>query len=122
MQSRNSVLKAIAGSTFGKDKETIITAYIAIGRPIINYAASVWLLQLCHTNWSHKTPNCESSLTLFLWLMLNTNILKRTSFQLKITINHLGDLKPAFQMIFFCHKNVVNREICADRCKLRKKK
>ena len=42
LRSRNNVLKAISGSTWGKDKEVLSTTYKAIGRPIINYAAPVW--------------------------------------------------------------------------------
>ena len=42
LKSRNKILKAITGSTGGKDKETLLDTYKAIGRPLINYAAPVW--------------------------------------------------------------------------------
>ena len=51
LQARNNVLKTIAGSTWGKDKETLSLTYKAIGRPIANYAAPIFAPQLRPTNW-----------------------------------------------------------------------
>ncbi|XP_017471492.1 PREDICTED: uncharacterized protein LOC108362858 [Rhagoletis zephyria] len=42
MRARNKVLKSLAGSTWGALKETLLTAYKAIGRSVANYAAPVW--------------------------------------------------------------------------------
>jgi hypothetical protein len=39
---RNNILKALAGSKWGQQKEIIATTYKAIGRSLINYAAPVW--------------------------------------------------------------------------------
>lgn len=36
--------------TWGQDKNTIVPTYNAIGRSIINYAASIWSLQLSDTH------------------------------------------------------------------------
>ena len=41
VQRKNNILKSIAGSSWGKDKETILTTYKAISRPHINYAAPI---------------------------------------------------------------------------------
>ena len=51
MQQRNNVLKTLAGSTWGCDKETLITIYKAIGRSILSYCCPVWTPSLRHTNW-----------------------------------------------------------------------
>lgn len=51
VQRRNNVLKALAGSTWGKEKETIVTSYKAICRSVVNYAAPIWTPQACDTNW-----------------------------------------------------------------------
>ena len=48
VQQRNNVLKALAGSTWGCDKEHLQTTYQAIGRSIISYCSPVWTP-------SHKT-------------------------------------------------------------------
>jgi len=50
-RDRNRVLKALAGSTWGKDKETLATTYKAIGRSTANYAAPVWSPCLSETKW-----------------------------------------------------------------------
>ena len=51
LQSRNNVLKTLAGTSWGKDKETLMQTYKAIGRPMANYAAPIYIPQLKPTNW-----------------------------------------------------------------------
>lgn len=51
LQSRNNALKTLAGSTWGKDKETLSLTYKTIGRPTANYAAPIFAPQLAPTNW-----------------------------------------------------------------------
>uniref|UniRef100_A0A1I8NS53 Reverse transcriptase domain-containing protein n=1 Tax=Stomoxys calcitrans TaxID=35570 RepID=A0A1I8NS53_STOCA len=41
IKGRNEVLKKLAGSRWGADKETLLTTYKAIGRSVISYAAPV---------------------------------------------------------------------------------
>ena len=52
MRSRK-VLKYLAGSTWGTDKETLLTTYKAIGRSVANYAAPVWSLNMSNTQWGN---------------------------------------------------------------------
>ena len=52
MQQCNDVLNAQAGSTWGCDKETLLTTYQAIGRSILSYLCPVWTPSLKDTNWS----------------------------------------------------------------------
>ena len=42
VQQRNNVLKTLAGSTWGCDKETLLTTYQVIGRSILSYCCPVW--------------------------------------------------------------------------------
>ena len=51
VQQRNNVLKALSGSTWGCDKETMLTTYQAIGRSILSYCCPVWTPSLRDTNW-----------------------------------------------------------------------
>ena len=57
-QQRN-VLKSLAGSTWGCDKETLLTTYQAIGRSILSYCCPVWTPSPKYTNWSRlqRTQN-----------------------------------------------------------------
>ena len=47
---RNNILKALAGTSWGQHKETLLMTYKAVGRSIINYAAPVWSPNLQDTN------------------------------------------------------------------------
>ena len=42
VKKRNNVLKALAGTSWGQQKETLQMTYKALGRSIANYAAPVW--------------------------------------------------------------------------------
>ena len=42
VSGRNNILKALAGTSWGQQKETLLMTYKAVGRSIINYAAPVW--------------------------------------------------------------------------------
>ena len=52
VQQRNNLLKALAGSIWGYDKETLLTTYQAIGRSILMYSYPVWTPFLKEINWS----------------------------------------------------------------------
>ena len=48
---KNNVLKALAGTTWGKDKETLTSTYKAISQSTINYACPIWTPTLSNTAW-----------------------------------------------------------------------
>ena len=50
IDKRNNMLKALAGSSWGQDKETLLMTYNALGKSIANYAAPV-----CSTNASDSS-------------------------------------------------------------------
>ena len=47
----NNILKALAGTSWEQQKETLLMTYKAVGRSIINYAAPVWITNLRDTNY-----------------------------------------------------------------------
>ena len=51
VQQRNNMLKALAGSSWGCDKETLLSTYQAIGRSIHRYCCPVWVPSHMDTNW-----------------------------------------------------------------------
>ena len=51
VSSRNNIIKALAGTSWGQQKETLLMTYKAVGRSIINYAAPVWSTNLRDTNY-----------------------------------------------------------------------
>ena len=48
--SRLQVLKALAGTSWGQDKETIMLTFQSLIKPILSYAAPVWFPATCRTN------------------------------------------------------------------------
>ena len=52
VQESNNVLKALAGSTWSCDKETLQTTYKSIGRSIFSYYCPVQTPSFKETNWS----------------------------------------------------------------------
>ncbi|XP_037825851.1 uncharacterized protein LOC119613856 [Lucilia sericata] len=60
LRSRNKVLKALAGSTWGMDKETLLATYKTIGRSVVNYAAPVWSPSLSDTQW-RNIQSCQNA-------------------------------------------------------------
>ena len=55
VKSLNKILKAITGSTWGEDKQTLLDTYKAIGRPLIDYAAPVWAPSISDTKMRLQT-------------------------------------------------------------------
>ena len=51
VSGRNNILKALAGTSWGQQKETLLMTYKTVGRSIINYAAPVWSQNLHDTNY-----------------------------------------------------------------------
>ena len=51
VSGRNIILKAMAGTSWGQQKETLLMTYKTVGRSIINYAAPVWITNLRDTNY-----------------------------------------------------------------------
>ena len=50
ISKRNNVLKALAGTNWGQQKETLLMTYKALGRSIANYGAPVWSINASETN------------------------------------------------------------------------
>ena len=50
VSKRNNVLKALAGTNWGQQKETLLLTYKALGRSIAYYAAPVWSTNASNTN------------------------------------------------------------------------
>ncbi len=51
LNTKNNVLKALTGTDWGKDKETILSTYKAIGRSLINYGCPIWTPAICNSAW-----------------------------------------------------------------------
>ena len=59
---RNSLLRALSGTTWGKDKECLNMTYKAIGRSLFNYAAPIWSPNLSKSRWADLQRQQNSAL------------------------------------------------------------
>ena len=50
VSKRNNVLKALAGTNWGQQKETLLMTYKAVGRSIANYAVPAWSTNASESN------------------------------------------------------------------------
>ena len=48
-----NILKALAGTTWGHQKETLSLTYNSLIKPILTYAAPIWFPSICITNRDH---------------------------------------------------------------------
>jgi len=61
VRARNNILKALAGTSWGQQKETIILIYQALGRSVIDYAAPICAPVINDTTWKYlQTPQNEA--------------------------------------------------------------
>ena len=60
MQKRNNVLKALTGSSWGKDKEVLLSTYKAINQSILNYGCPIWTPNLSDTHWQ-DLQSCQNA-------------------------------------------------------------
>ena len=50
--AQNNILKALSGSTWGKEKEVIVNTYKATGQSHLNYCCPVWTPSISKTSWN----------------------------------------------------------------------
>ncbi|XP_049309889.1 uncharacterized protein LOC125777864 [Bactrocera dorsalis] len=81
VQSRNKILKSLAGSTWVNDKETLLGTYKAIGRPVLNYAIPI------------RSPVCSGTQVKKLQTCQNTALRNTTRCPLMSPIEHLHSEK-----------------------------
>ena len=62
VSSRNNILQALAGTSWGQQQKTLLMTYKAVGRSIINYAAPVWSTKLRDTNYRNIQYNQNEAL------------------------------------------------------------
>ena len=61
VSKRNNVLKALAGTNWGQQKETLLLTYKALGRSLANYGAPVWSTNASDTSLGKIQLICQHS-------------------------------------------------------------
>ena len=54
-----NILKSLAGSSWGQDKETLVITYKSICRSVLEYGAPIWAPAISQTSWS-KLQNVQN--------------------------------------------------------------
>ena len=52
ISKRNNVLRALSGSSWGKDKETLVTTFKATSQSLLNYCCPIFTPTLSDSNWN----------------------------------------------------------------------
>ena len=60
LNAKNNILKALSGSTWGKEKETIVNTYKAIGQSLLNYCCPIFTPTLSDASWE-KLQTAQNS-------------------------------------------------------------
>ena len=74
LQSKNNILKALSGTTWGKEKEVILDTYKAIGQSIVNYACPIWTPSVCNSEWDSLQVAQNSALRIATGCHLMTDV------------------------------------------------
>ena len=101
IDKRNNMLKALVGSSWGQDKETLLMTYNALGKSIANYAAPVW------------STNASDSSFKKIQIVQNAALRMATGGHKKASIDHLHQESLTLRV-----KDQLRYAFCAVPCKL----
>jgi len=62
VNKRNNVLKALTGSSWGMDKEILLTTHNAINKSVLSYCAPIWTPALSTTKWNDLQTSQNAAL------------------------------------------------------------
>ena len=62
LDKKNNLLKTLAGTSWGKEKETLLTTYKAISGSLLNYGAPIWTPNLSASNWNELQSKQNAAL------------------------------------------------------------
>ena len=74
LQAKNNILKALAGTTWGKEKEVIVNTYKAIGQCTLNYCCPIWTPSIPDSTWNSLQAAQNSALRIATGCHLMTDI------------------------------------------------
>ena len=102
VQQRNNVLKSLAGSTWGCDKETLLTTYQEICRSTLSYCCPVWTPSPKDTNWSRLQHAQNSALRISSGCRRMADVIKLHQDVRELPVHQHNELISQ-QFAFACH-------------------
>ena len=94
---RNNMLKALAGSSWGQDKETLLLTYNALGKSIANYAAPVWSTNASDSSFKKIQTAQNAALRTGAHKMASIDHLHKESLKLRVKDN--SDMLSALYLV-----------------------
>ena len=74
IMSKNNILKALSGSSWGKDSKTLLTTFKATSQSLLNYCTPIWTPTLSDTNWNELQISQNQALRNITGCVKMTNI------------------------------------------------
>ena len=102
VQQRNNVLKALAGSTWGCGRKTLLMTYQTIGRSILSYCCSVWTPSLMDTNWSRLQRAQNLALRIATGCLKMADVIELHQEAREPSVRHFNELNSQ-QFAIACH-------------------
>jgi hypothetical protein len=105
VKQRNHALRALAGTTWGKSKEILLTTFKAIGRSVINYAAPIWSPSLADSHWN-KLQTAQNSALRSVTGCVRMSPIDHLHAECKMMPVKEHNLMLSKQFLFKCQNNV----------------
>ena len=103
VQQRNNVLKALAGSTWGCDKETLLATYLAISRSVLGHCSPVWTPSLIDTNWCRLQRGKNYALRISTGCIKMANVAELQQEARELPVLQLNEM-ISYQFAIVCHQ------------------
>ena len=97
------MLKTLAGSSWGCDKETLLTTYQAIGRSILSYCSPVWTTSPKDTNWCRLQRAQNYALRIFTGCLRMADVIELHQEALELPVRQHSELISQ-QFTIACHQ------------------
>ena len=107
---KRNMLKAMAGSSWGQDKETLLLTYNALGKSTVSYVASVWSTNASDSSFKKIQTAQNAALTpTGAHKMASIDHLHQDSLTLKVK-DHSYMLSAQYLVLFFLDSSQAGRK------------
>ena len=97
VNSRNNILKALSGTTWGKDKETLLETYNATSKSVMSYCSPIWSANLADSNWTSLQTAQNAALRTALGCVKKTSIDHLNAESKMLPVRQHCETKPSKQ-------------------------
>ena len=99
IDKRNNMLKVLAGSSWGQDKETLLLTYNALGKSIASYAAPVWSTNTSNSSFKKIQTAQNAALRTATWAHKMASIAPLHQESLTLKVRNHSDILSAQYLV-----------------------